>query len=427
MVVVTTLLAIGYGAHFVMNNPTNGSRFEQSNMPGGAADNGTWSIDAAFAGQNPQPPKMDFPDVGAPNGRAANPFAVPPTELTDNTEPTGSPSPYSTTGIPSDPSRAGSFAQSPPAASGLVPTPSSSNASLPSPSFAAPATTSAAASTTTAAPSTTTAAASSQPLTPPKSQWGGSVQPASFARPVNNSGFDTAWDSAKGQLQSGDLVGSFLTLSKLYDTELNNEQREQLVTILDQLAGTIIYSDEHLLEMPYEIQAGDTLTSIATRFQLSEEFLIRVNRLDASRPLTVGQQLKVVQGPFRAIIHPNRRELAVFLGRYYGGRFDVSIGRDFVPPGAAMHVTELAGSRNYFDAKTGQWIPAGHESNPIGSVWIGLSGDGGANQPNHGIHSVASGITAEDSRGCIATSQKDAMDLKAILGVGSVVSVDNAH
>lgn len=65
----------------------------------------------------------------------------------------------------------------------------------------------------------------------------------------------------------------------------------------------------------YWVQSGDTLSSIARRFNTSSQELARVNRIPANRPLTVGFRLYIpprrkVRGEFNAYVEPRGTTVA---------------------------------------------------------------------------------------------------------------------
>jgi hypothetical protein len=225
-------------------------------------------------------------------------------------------------------------------------------------------------------------------------------------------------------LQNGDLVNALLSLSILYsDESLYDVQRDRLITLLDKLAGTVIYSTQHLVSAPYVVAPGDTWESVAQQWQVPAAFLSRVNGIPPQAPLQAGQQLKVVSGPFRAELSLSRRELTLYLGRYYAGRFNVGIGRGLPANVSSLEVFEKSGPRPYFDARTGQSIAPGAADSPYGQFWIGLRSGGGQVDPGLGIHDTGAAIEASDTRGCITVSSRDADDLQAILSIGSRIDL----
>jgi LysM repeat protein len=138
-------------------------------------------------------------------------------------------------------------------------------------------------------------------------------------------------EDAHRQLGQGALAEVHLKLSQLYaspDANLSPEESGQLTELLDQLAGTVIYSRQHLLERPYVVRQGETLPQIAERFRLPWQVLAKINGVRDPERLEPGRQLKVFQGPFEAVVSLERYEMVLMLGERYAGRFPIGIGRD---------------------------------------------------------------------------------------------------
>jgi LysM repeat protein len=235
--------------------------------------------------------------------------------------------------------------------------------------------------------------------------------------------FGELWESAQSKIENGQLVDSLLSLSMSYnDSTLTSAQRDQLIPLLDQLAGSVIYSAQPHVEAPYVVQSGDTIESIAASYGLTPTFLMRTNSL-ASPIVQPGQQLKVIRGPFRGELSLARREVTLFANRYYAGRFPVAVGRDLPPQVSMLEVVEVAGPRPYTDPRTGEQVAASDPHNPYGNYWIGLRDAANPTITNLGIHATGAMVDASDSRGCISVSAEDADDLKAILTIGSRIQV----
>ena len=73
--------------------------------------------------------------------------------------------------------------------------------------------------------------------------------------------------------------------------------------LLDQVAWTVIYSPSHLLEQPYRVMPGDTLDTIGNQYRVTGTLLGRINGIRPDEELAVDRELKVVRGPFNAVIH----------------------------------------------------------------------------------------------------------------------------
>ena len=73
---------------------------------------------------------------------------------------------------------------------------------------------------------------------------------------------------------------------------------------------------------------GETLDDIASTYQVPAALLAKINGLDRATPLEAGTPLKVVEGPFSAIVDISERELRLMLKQRYAGRFDIEIDPD---------------------------------------------------------------------------------------------------
>jgi LysM repeat protein len=81
----------------------------------------------------------------------------------------------------------------------------------------------------------------------------------------------------------------------------------------------------HRLEKPYIVQAGDTLDAVATKYDVPAALLAKINGVPQTGPLTPGQELKVVRGPFTALIDLSKRKMTLMLDRRYAGQFAIEL------------------------------------------------------------------------------------------------------
>jgi LysM repeat protein len=137
--------------------------------------------------------------------------------------------------------------------------------------------------------------------------------------------FATSWPIIQGALERQELVEGYDMLSQWYDNpNLSPAEAEQVETLLSQLAGTVVYSTEHRLEPPYTVQAGDTLQTIAQQYQVPWQLLAKINGIPATNMVQPGQQLKVIHGPFAAVVELQKSQLTLMLSGRYAGRFPIS-------------------------------------------------------------------------------------------------------
>ena len=133
--------------------------------------------------------------------------------------------------------------------------------------------------------------------------------------------------TAAQKIQDGQALEVLRALSPYYgDERFSKEDSELLVGILVQAATQVIYSQKNLLEPAYVVQPNDTLASIASKYGIPLEFIARVNGISAPYTLQPGQNLKVLRGPFNAMVHLDRCELVLTLNGLFAGRFWIGIG-----------------------------------------------------------------------------------------------------
>ena len=241
--------------------------------------------------------------------------------------------------------------------------------------------------------------------------------------------FAAFMDAVQKRLNEGKLAEAHLALSSLYgNPDLPADQAQQITDLLDQLAGTVIYSRRHYLEPAYVAQSGDTLDRIARQYNIPWQLLGRINGLMPpgatsnedpikDQPLPPGKELKVVRGPFEAVVNLNKHELTLMVQNRYAGRFPIGVGRDQPKLDGEYTVRNKTPSPAYH-GPDGVNIGSNDPQNPLGNAWIGLTdhiGIHGTNNPQ--------AVGRDDNRGAICIGDRDLQDIYGILSVGSRVRI----
>jgi LysM repeat protein len=220
-------------------------------------------------------------------------------------------------------------------------------------------------------------------------------------------------------LDANKLAEAHLELSKLYGRpELSPEENQQLVELLSKLAGTVVYSRQHLLEPAYTTVAGDTLEQIATSCNVPWQLLAKINGLSGPGPLPPGQELKVIRGPFKAYVDLDDNLLVLFLnGERYAGRFPVAFGKENMPVEGLFTVQNKLENPTYLSVDN-RTVPPEDPQNPLGTRKIELS----QRLSIHGTNDPSS-LNRDDSRGCIRLNPRDVEDVYDILTIGSEIAI----
>jgi len=155
---------------------------------------------------------------------------------------------------------------------------------------------------------------------------GPTIPPANSAAQAQSSIFSVTRLAVQAALDRGELSQALLLLSDWHgDPSLSSSEVTYVKSLLGQLAGSVIYSTEHRLEPPYMVQAGERLEMIAKKYDVPWQLLAKINGITSADQLQPGQQLKVMRGPFSALIDISQRKMTLMLDRRYAGRFTLNL------------------------------------------------------------------------------------------------------
>jgi len=233
-------------------------------------------------------------------------------------------------------------------------------------------------------------------------------------------------DSARRLIAENNRVQARKLLSQtLLNADLSSSEaqylRDELTMINNQLLFSPVVDPKDRMCESYKIQSGDSLSRIASRRELATHWklIARINQIADPAKIRLGQNLKLVRGPFHAVVHKGEHRLDLFHGSpndpqswLYIRSFDVGLGsNDGTPVGdfvVSANKLENPGWVNPRDARE-QYL-ADDPANPIGEYWIGLTGVGQyASLTSLGIHGTIDqdSIGGNQSMGCVRLAKGD--------------------
>ncbi|NQV33453.1 MAG: L,D-transpeptidase family protein [Phycisphaeraceae bacterium] len=173
------------------------------------------------------------------------------------------------------------------------------------------------------------------------------------------------------------------TLNKaLHDMSMSLAQRTLIMDELTQLAdiwlfGKTVYSDDPLCDS-YLVKTGDRFERIGRNNDVPYQLLMQVNGIKKASNLRAGVPIKVVSGPFRAVVNRSALTMDLYLKDTYVKTYLVGLGR----PGRETPTGEwLVGERlvrpPYWDPETGEKFMPTDSEYPIGPYYIKLEGISG--------------------------------------------------
>lgn len=194
------------------------------------------------------------------------------------------------------------------------------------------------------------------------------------------------------------------------------EWREALRSRIEKTAESIYFAKQPHYMTPYVIQPGDQLTKIGKLYNVPWEYLAALNEVDPKK-IRTGQKLKVIKGPFAAVVDLHCFELTIQHHGFFVKRYKVGIGKDGTSPIGEFTIKNKLLNPTYY-GPDGNVIAADDPKNPLGEYWIDI-GD------SYGIHGTIEpdSIGKAESKGCIRMTNEDAEEVYGFLGVGAKVII----
>ncbi len=263
---------------------------------------------------------------------------------------------------------------------------------------------------------------SDAPLNTPSSTPDSTVAPTTptnLVAPAQASLFSVTRLAVQAALDRGELSQALLQLSDWYgDPSLSASESSEVNGLLSQLAGSVIYSTEHRLEPPYMVQAGERLEMIAKKYEIPWQLLAKINGITSADQLQPGQQLKVMRGPFSALIDLSHRKLTLMLDRRYAGEFSIDVDPSVSVEEGHWEVNQkLLTPASAAFAGTGPTTPTEERSLMLSSA------TGAASQVAILRGATAPNPLSEPAGRVIRLSPNDASDIFDILSLGSKVVI----
>jgi len=222
---------------------------------------------------------------------------------------------------------------------------------------------------------------------------------------------DTGADVGLAAAREGRLVEAQKLLSDALRKGIAGSRAQDVRTALAEVTDKLMFSATtpagYAYIKAYEVVSGDSLTTIGRRFMVPLELVQKMNRLGSDR-LTVGQKLRVLQGPITVEISKSRFELQAWCGDACLKSWPIAIGKEDSTPDGTFVVTKKLRNPPYQPQHKPKsfFRESGAPDNPLGSRWIDLGN-------HYGIHGTIdpTSIGKEASEGCIRMHSKDVEEL----------------
>lgn len=224
----------------------------------------------------------------------------------------------------------------------------------------------------------------------------------------------------------------------LLDPRTGEADRAAIRAQISELNKTLVFSPAVLKADPlaetYTIKSGDALARITQRMGLAVDWRLiqRINHISNPSRISVGQKIKLLRGPFHAVVDKSEFRMDVYAGDpvsasagrptradgvepgwIYIRSFRVGLGEHGTTPIGTFVVRQNSKLINPFwkNPRTGEEFAADDPKNPIGEHWLGLDGLDEATKAfqGYGVHGTIDpeSIGKEMSMGCVRLAPAD--------------------
>ena len=175
----------------------------------------------------------------------------------------------------------------------------------------------------------------------------------------------------------------------------------------------------------YKVQSGDMLSEIGKSYNIPYELIMSINDIKRPEALAAGKTIKVINGPFHAVVHRSTFTLDLYIGKNtYVKTYRVGLGElgKETPTGLWSVKTNGKLIRPPWPNPAGGIVYPDDSEYPLGSRWIGLKGIEGQakGRTGFGIHGTKDPDTigTRSSQGCIRLYNGQVIELFNLMTPG---------
>jgi len=236
-------------------------------------------------------------------------------------------------------------------------------------------------------------------------------------------------DQAIEARKAGKVIASRDLLNEALKFPLSEAIREEVKTQLSKLSERWLFSRDVLvgdtLTENYRVRPGDLLSRIGDQYKVPYQIIQEINGISRPEQLQAGQNIKVIKGPFNAIVSKSSYTMDLYLQDKFVKSYRVGIGlpERQTPTGLwQVKSGDKLIKPTWTDPDTGRTYIADDPDYPLGSRWIGLEGLEGEAKGRTGfaIHGTKDpeSIGTQSSKGCIRLYNGDVIEAFNLLFAG---------
>ena len=229
-------------------------------------------------------------------------------------------------------------------------------------------------------------------------------------------------EEAINDRNAGKIIAARDKLNDALTMQLAPQDRQALKTQIARLSQKWLFSRDpyptDTLTAIHIVKPGEMISEIAKKYKVPYEILMKINNIRDPKLLQAGRKIKVIKGPFHAIVYLSTFTMDLYLQSTYIKTYEVGLGTEKNSTPAGGWKVKPGGKLirpTWTDPESGRTYIASDPDYPLGSRWIALWGiDGNAKgRTGFAIHGTKDPETigTRSSRGCIRLFNGDAIEV----------------
>lgn len=169
----------------------------------------------------------------------------------------------------------------------------------------------------------------------------------------------------------------------------------------------------------YKVKRGDILFKISTKFRVTVELIMKLNRLRTAT-LNPNKRLLMPKKEFSLVVDKSTNLMEVFLGGEFFKIYRVRTGRDnWLTPVGDFTILTRVKNPEWTDPKSKKRYAPGDPENELGTRWMAFMGG------SIGIHGTIhpESIGGNTSNGCVGMLMPEVEELFAFVPVGTALTI----
>lgn len=203
---------------------------------------------------------------------------------------------------------------------------------------------------------------------------------------------------------------------------ISAEDAQSIRDTLTSINRTLIFSTKFVKDDPlvdfHKVEQGEVLSKITPPYNVPYQAIEVINNTPHTR-IRAGQNLKMIRGPFHAVVSEREYRMDLFLRdpgdgtMIYVRSFRVGLGESGSTPVGSWVIQRGGKIANpqWSNPKTGEFFRGGDPANPIGKYWLRLEGtdEFTKTKKGFGIHGTVDpdSIGKQASMGCVRLADAD--------------------